>query len=57
MRGKAELAVLGGEVLTHAHTPSVVGRLGRGATNRSDGVWEGRGMGTVREIRCKGLHV
>ena len=57
MGGKAELAVLGGKVLTRVHTLSVVGRLGGSATNRSDGVWEGRGVGIVRVIRYKGLHV
>jgi hypothetical protein len=51
------LAILGDEVRAHAHTESVVGRLGRGVTNRADRVWEGRGVGIVWIIRCKGLHV
>jgi hypothetical protein len=55
--GEAELAVLGGEVWAHAHTESVVGRLGRGVTNRADRVWEGRGVGIVWVVGYKGLHV
>lgn len=57
MGGEAELAVLGGEVRAHAHTESVVGRLGRGVTNQADRVWEGRGMGIVWIIGCNSLHV
>jgi len=55
--GEAELVVLGGDAWTHVHTESIVGRSERGATNRAGGVWEGRGVGIVRIIRCEGLDV
>jgi hypothetical protein len=55
--GEAELAVLGGDAWTHVHTESVVGTLGRGATDRADGVWEGRGVDIVKIIRCEGPDV
>ena len=55
--GEVELAILGGEVRAHAHTESVVGRLGRGVTNRADRVWEGRGVGILWIIGYEGLHV
>ena len=58
--GEAELVVFGEELEVwthHAHTESVIGRMGRGATNRADGVWEGRGVGIVRITRRKGSHM
>jgi len=54
--GGAELAVLRGDVRIRVHTEGVVGILGRGATNRADGVWEGGGM-DMKKIRCEGLHI
>ena len=54
---EADLGVLRGEVRTHAHAESAVRRVGRGATNRADGVWEGRGKGIVRITRRNGPHI
>jgi hypothetical protein len=54
---EAELVLFCGEVWTHAHTKSAVGRLGRGAIDRVDGVWGRRGVGVVGRIKSEGLDV
>ena len=55
--GEAELVFFGGKVWAHAHTKSAVGSLGRGTTDRADGVWGGRRMGVVGIINGEGLNV
>jgi hypothetical protein len=51
MSGEAELVLFRGKVRTHAHTESAVGRMGRVAADRVDGVWGGGRVGIVGIIK------
>jgi hypothetical protein len=57
MSGEAELVLFRGKVWTHAHTESAVGRLGRVAADRPDGVWGGGWVGVVRIVKGEGLDI
>jgi len=57
MSGEAELVLFRGKVRTHAHTEGAVGRLGRGAADRADGVWGGGWVGVVGIIKGEGLDI
>ena len=55
--GETKLIFFGGKVGAHAHSESAVGSLGRGTTNRVNGIRRGGWVRVVRIIKSECLDV